>query len=563
MVRIRLAGCLALVIGFAGAEAAPPKPASPASPVVLDRGAWARFLDQASFGATPEEIEGYATADFRAHIEQQAALPATLFPLLPAYPSSSTQGCPASATDNPNCIRDNYSMYPLQVHFFKTALTAPDQLRQRVAFALSQIFVVSGLKIRQPSSMAPYLNLLVEGAFGNFRDLLERVTVSPVMGQYLDMVNSVAATPNSTARPNENYARELLQLFSIGLVQLNPDGSVVKDPKGQPVPSFSQETIEGFCRAFTGWTYATAPGASPKRQNPAFFQAPMEVYRLNGKDLTHDHGAKPLLTYPGALQTVLPPNQDALVDLKGALDNLFNHPNLGPFLAKRLIQQLVTSNPSPAYVARVAAVFDRNARGERGDLLATVTQILLDQEARQPDLRPEAGKFKEPVLFITSLLRALKASSDGVLNARSASLGQDVFRAPSVFNYYPASFPVVGSDLEGPEFALAGSAALIARANLVNTLVYGKITSPAPDTGTMLNLASLDVPAQQPDPTALLDVLSITLLHDAMPASMRATLARSSALSCTLVNGICSNARARAQAALYLVASSAAFQIQR
>lgn len=558
----RCAVLLGLLLGPLVTEAAKPK--AVAAPVI-SRGDWARFLQQATFGPRPQEIEGYLTADYPAWISAQVALPPTRYPDLTPFPSNSSEGCPSTVTDNPNCVRDHYSMYPLQVHFFKAALTAPDQLRQRVAFALSQIFVVSGVRIRQPSSLAPFLNVLVDGAFGNFRDLIEAVTLNPAMGQYLDMVNSLAATPNSTARPNENYARELLQLFSIGLEQLNLDGSVKRDASGQALPTFAQETVEGFTRAFTGWTYATLPGATPRRTNPANFQAPMEVYRVNGRDVTHDHAAKPLLNYPGARQTVLPANQDAAVDLREALDNLAGHPNIGPFLARRLIQQLVSSNPSSAYIARVASVFNDNGQGVRGDLKATVTQILLDPEARQaPESRPDGGKLREPVLFLTTLLRGVGAESDGILNSRTQPLGEDVFRAPSVFNYYPARFQIPGTSLEGPEFALAGSAALIARANLVNTLVYSKITSPAPDTGTFLSFVALDALAAQPDPGPLLDALSATLLQDAMSPVMRATLQRSAALACTAsAAGSCSNAHARAQAALYLVASSAAFQIQR
>ena len=562
MYSTRCAVLLGLLLGPLVTEAAKPK-AAPAP--VISRGDWARFLQQATFGPKPQEIEDYPKADYSAWIASQVALPPTRYPNLPAFPSNSADGCPSTATDNPNCVRDNYSMYPLQVHFFKTALTAQDQLRQRVAFALSQIFVVSGVRIRQPSSLAPFLNILVDGAFGNFRELLEAITVNPAMGQYLDMVNSVAATPNSTARPNENYARELLQLFSIGLEPLNLDGSPKRDAAGQTVPTFQQETVEGFTRAFTGWTYATLPGATPRRANPANFLAPMEVYRVNGKAVTHDAAAKTLLNYPGVTRAVLPANQDAAVDLKEALDNLFGHPNVGPFVARRLIQQLVSSNPSPGYVARVASAFNDNGQGVRGDLKATVTQILLDPEAREaPGSRPEAGKFREPVLFLTTLLRGVGAESDGILNSRTQPLGEDVFRAPSVFNYYPARYPIPGTSLEGPEFALAGSAALIARANLVNTLVYSKITSPAPDTGTALSFGVLDALAAQPDPGPLLDTLSANLLQDGMSPIMRATLQRASALACTpMATGSCSNAHARAQAALYLVATSAAFQIQR
>jgi len=358
------------------------------------------FLDQATFGPTPAETDAWGSQDPVPWIQAQAGVAPTLYPSLPVYPSNAQTGCPGTGAVYTACIAQNYSMYPLQVQFFQNALSAPDQLRQKIAFSLSQILVVSGNKVRQPSSMGPYLNVLVNGALGNFRDLLQNVTLNPAMGHYLDMVNSDPASSNGIVKPNENYAREVLQLFSVGLYLLNADGSLVLDASGQPIPAYNQDTIEGFARAFTGWTYATLPGASPQRHNPQNFQGTMEVYRTNGKDTNHDHGAKQLMTYPGAVSASLPANQDATLDLSQALDNIFYHPNVGPFIGKQLIQHLVTSNPSPAYVARVSAVFNNNGRGIRGDLLATVQAILTDPEARGAPMDPvNFGKLREPVLF--------------------------------------------------------------------------------------------------------------------------------------------------------------------
>ena len=335
--RYFFASCLLWVSSLADAEIYH----GPASVAARSRSDWSRFLDQATFGPRSVEIDAWAMRDLAAWIAGQGLIEPTLFPFLPIYPSSTAQGCPGTGTDYSNCVRDNYSMYPLQVQFFKNALGAEDQLRQRVAYALSQVLVVSGVKIRQPSSMVPYLNLLVQGALGNFRDLLESITLNPAMGQYLDMVNSDPATSNGVVKPNENYAREVLQLFSVGINRLNPDGSLARDAAGLPIPNYTQETIEAFARAFTGWTYASLTGAKPLRHNPQNFQSPMEVYRVNGKDQNHDHSAKHLLDYPGAISRDLPPNQDAQLDMKGALDNIFNHPNVGPFIGKQLIQHLV------------------------------------------------------------------------------------------------------------------------------------------------------------------------------------------------------------------------------
>lgn len=522
---------------------------------------WSRFLDQASFGPTPNDIDAWASQNPVAWIQNQASLPPTLYPSLAAYPGNAQVGCPGTGAVYTACITQNYSMYPLQVQFFLNALAAPDQLRQRVAFSLSQILVVSGNKVRQPSSMAPYLNVLVNGALGNFRDLLQSITLNPAMGHYLDMVNSDPASSNGIVKPNENYAREVLQLFSLGLNLLHPDGTWVLDASGQPIPAYNQDIIEGFARAFTGWTYATQSGATPQRHNPQNFQAAMEVYRSNGKDLNHDHGAKQLLNYPGAVNTTLPANQDAALDLSQALDNIFYHPNVGPFIGRQLIQHLVTSNPSPGYVARVAAAFNNNGRGVRGDLLATVQAILTDPEARGAPMDPvNFGRLREPALFLTAFLRANNGVSDGILNPKIQPMGQDLFNSPTVFNYYPHDYTVPGTSIQGPEFGIASTAAGILRANLINALVYSQINSPG--TGTAISLSGLDALGAKSDATALLAHLNTYLLHGALTSDVAIRVKK--ALSCSKSSsGHCSNGHARVQAAVYLLATSSLFQIQR
>lgn len=521
---------------------------------------WARFLDQATFGATPSDIDSWKHQTIDGWIKNQAAIPPTLYPDLTPYPQSANTGCPGTGTIRSSCIQQNYSMYPLQVQFFKNALTAPDQLRQKIAFALSQIFVVSGVKVQQPSSVGPYLNVLVKGALGNFRDLLEKVTLNPAMGYYLDMVNSDIASANGVLKPNENYAREVLQLFSIGLYRLNRNGSPMLDKKKQPIPAYSQDDIEGFAAAFTGWTYATRSGATPQKHNPQNYQSPMEIYRVGGKDVNHDHSAKTLLSYKGSVNTNLPADQDAAQDMSEALDNIFHHPNVGPFIGKMLIQFLVTSNPSPGYVSRVTAAFNDNGHGVRGDLLATVRAILTDKEARGTQHGSTAfGKLREPALFLTAFLRGTDGSSDGILNARIAPMGEDIFNSTTVFNYYPHSFAVSGTSLQGPEFAIATSASAIQRINLIHSLVYSKITSTG--SGTSISLAPLETLAASPDSTALIAYLNTYLLHGALNREVAMQI--QTAISCKeTTTGVCSNARARAQAALYLAATASIYQIQ-
>src|SRR5262249_55904359 len=276
-------------------------------------------------------------------LNEQFSLPASSYPTLPLYPNSVPVGCGTT------CQRDNYSMYPLQNRFFTNGLYGQDQLRQRVAWALHKIVVISGNTVTQPSRVTPYLQLLDRNAFGNFRDILYQITLNPGMGRYLDMAT------NTVYNPNENYGREILQLFSIGTVRLNPDGTRQVDLSGRPIPTYDQRIVTGFGRVLTGWSFAAPP-------------APGYTNYLDPMVLTpsdHDTGPKPLLN--GAM---LPGGGDADQELNAAIDNIFLHSNVGPYIGSLLIHSLVTSNPSPAYVARVTAAFNDNGAGVRGDLKA-------------------------------------------------------------------------------------------------------------------------------------------------------------------------------------------------
>jgi uncharacterized protein (DUF1800 family) len=545
----------ALVLALAGASrpVVHPDPALP-SPGKSDPSDVIRFLEQATFGPTPALARYVQSVGIEAYLEEQLAARGSFYPAMKAMPADSTVGCPADGADA-NCFRDNYSMYPLQVRFFQNALGQEDQLRQRVAFALHEIVVVSGVKVRQPSQVGPYLNLLLDGALGNYRDLLEGITLSPAMGNYLDMVNNDA--PTGSASANENYAREILQLFSIGLDTLNQDGTPQRDLSGTPVPTYNQATITQFAKVFTGWTYATLPGAAGQKHNPANYLAPMWLYRnAAGVDTNHDKSAKSLLVYPGAVHQTLPANRDGAVDLQEALDNVFHHPNVGPFLGKQLIQHLVTSNPSPAYVARVAAAFANDGTGARGNLGAVVRSILLDPEARGAvKSDPAYGRLREPVLLVTNLCRALGATSDGILAATANGLGQNLFNPATVFSYYPHVYEVPGTSLQGPEFGIQTGVAAQARANLVNTLAFSQIKVSAPDFGTWLDLRGLQ--ALAPDPARLVGELNWILMHGSMSDAMKQTVT-DAVSSVTATNTLL-----RAQTALYLVATSSQYQVAR
>ncbi len=428
----------------------------------------------------------------------------------------------------------------LQRRFFVNAVQGRDQLRQRVAFALSQIFVVSGNKLNDPRAFAPWLRLLSADAFGNYATLLRDVTLSPAMGVYLDMVNNDRPDPVAGTNPNENYAREILQLFSTGLLQLNADGTPKLDGRGAAIPTYDQNVVEGFAHVFTGWTYPTAPGAVPDFPNPERYDGPMEVSEAH-----HDTGSKQLLR-----GVRLPPGQTAAKDLADALDNIVQGPTVGPFIGLRLIQRLVKSNPSPAYVARVAAAFANNGRGARGDLKSVIRAVLLDPEARREGPPGTTdGKLREPVLFIAALLRALGAQTDGSgLADYAASMRQNLFYPPTVFNYYPPTYRVPGSTLLGPEFKLRTGPSVLAKASFVDDLLSGNIA------GTTVDLAPLNAVAS--DAGKLADALGSLLLRSDLSSRARQAL----------VSGISSlpadDLAGRSRAGVFLVATSTQFEVQ-
>jgi hypothetical protein len=538
-----------IAIGFLAAAAT----AAAASPPDEDDAV--RFLEQATWGPNDALLAHIRSVGFEKFLDEQIAAPATRYPDLPPYPASRKVGCPDGS--DPTCVRDHYTMYPLQVAFFRNGVNGGDQLRQRVAFALHEILVVSGLKVKQPSAMSPYLNLLAADALGNFRTLLEDITLNPAMGDYLDMVNNDKADPTGTVQPNENYAREVMQLFSTGVHLLAPDGAPLLDASGEPIPVYDQDTIEGFAHAFTGWTYAAFPGAPTRPHNPRNYGSPMVLYRnARGQDVNHDKGEKELLSYVGARFATLPANQDGQVDLEEALDNIFQHPNVGPFLGRQLIQHLVTSNPSPAYVERIGRVFADDGHGVRGNLAAVVRAILLDPEARGAVKTDENfGKLREPAQLILGLLRAFAGQTDGVLDSVARKMGQDIFDSPSVFSYYPHDYPLPDTTLEGPEFGIESTSTAISRMNFVTSLSFPKIDPPPPATGTSIDLSSLVSLAGSPD--ALVGKLDRLLLHGTMSGPMRDfVIGAVSAIDP-------SQASSRAGAALQLVAGSSQYQVQR
>ena len=498
-----------------------------------------RFLEQSTFGPTLDLIAHVQQVGFEAFIDEQFALPAPIFPLLDNLPSSPSQGCKEI------CQRDNYSMYLLQRGSYAAFITSEHQLRLRMMVALSQIFVVSAVNpsLRQPSRMLPYLSVLSNASFGNFRQLLTEITLNPAMGRFLDTVN------NHRERPNENYARELLQLLTIGVNLLNPDGTPVVDASGQPVPAYDQSTITAFARVFTGWVFT-----APEKEGVPNYNEPM----VPGARNAHDRQPKTLLN-----GVTLPGDRDAPTDLRDALDNIFAHQNVGPFISRRLIQHMVSSNPSPLYVQRVAAVF----RATGGDMKSVIKAILLDIEARTdpatgPPGNPLSGYLREPILWTTSFLRMFGpllvtdfVLADSFLPG-GLVMGQDLYRPPSVFSFYPPDNVVAGDAILGPEFAIYSTSTALARTNFAYQVIYKQMnTNDNRPVGTYIDLTS--VASAGNDPVGLVDALNHIFLGGRMSPEMRAVIISST------VALPASNPLARLRNALFLIVTSPQYLVQR
>ncbi|MCE2863618.1 MAG: DUF1800 family protein [Opitutaceae bacterium] len=502
------------------APAAPPRLADEA----LAATDAARFLIQATFGPTGAEIDalsGKRQADLDTWITAQMAAP-------PSFHLDATDEdfrTYSAVGDNPQ-----YNQQNRQAAWWRTALTARDQLRQRVAFALSQIFVVSDVNptlANNPRALANYYDILVRGAFGNARQLLEEITLSPVMGIYLSSLRNAKATFDASGRqltaPDENYAREIMQLFSVGLMELQPDGLPRLNEVGAPIPTYDNRTISEMAKVFTGLGFYSAAPAPNFRGEPANYLRPMMFYPA-----FHEEGEKTIIT-----GRKLPARQTPPQNLKDTLDTLFNHPNAGPFLVRQLIQRLVTSNPSPGYVYRVAQIFANNGAGVRGDLGAVVRALLLDYEARSAALATTAsyGKLKEPLLRTTAILRAFDG---GANNGRflfanpETNLAQAALRAPTVFNFFEPDFVQPGTlataGLVAPEYQIVTDTTAISVPNQLWNFIYagrsgiaGATSTANPAEGTLGVKLDAAMLALARNPRALVDRMNLILAGGALP----------------------------------------------
>ena len=544
-----------------------------------------RFLEQASWGPTSAEVARVKAIGFRAYLNEQFSLPPTNLAKGSNYPDlifpvdQQDSECPISPVifdpsyNQAVCIRDKFTMYPLQRTFFSGALYGNDQLRQRVAFALHQILVVSGSsEVNRPSWMTPYLQALDRNAFGNYQTLLSEITLTPAMGEYLDMRLSTRTSPN------ENFAREVLQLFSVGTDLLNPDGTPQRDAQGNTIPTYTQADVNEFTRVFTGWNFALPfVGATTNFRDP--------MVPRGGTN--HDVGAKTLLNGFTIAACSSSNTTCAQSDMIAVMNHLANHPNVGPFIGKQLIQHLVTSNPSPAYVERVAKVFNNDCSGlypqgclnVRGHLKLVVQAILLDPEARG-DLKtdPNYGKLREPAQYINGFLRAFNVksfdkttTSDGVLGTRggdfTGAIDQPIFQPPTVFSYYQPHYEVPGTKILGPAFGILSTTTTLRRANNINTLIYTGVTanttptaaSPDRPRGTSIDIANLEALAG--NPADVVNALDALLLHGTMNSQMRSSIM--TAMNAINDANVTTRNQKRARIAVYLVATSSQYDVQR
>ena len=492
-----------------------------------------RFLAQATLGADRELIQQVTERGIEAWIDAQFALPQS--------------GILAYLRQNLFDESQIPEMVPRRELFrfamWNAIVKGRDLLRQRVALALSEIFVIS-TEVDEiydaANGVANWYDMLLRNAFGNFRDLLEEVTYSPIMGHYLSHASNRKTSLVDNRFPDENYAREIMQLFTIGLFLLNEDGSLLLDGKNQPIPTYDNRHITEFAKVFTGLTYDIADDPhidwaasfGDGRLNAHTATRPMVMW-----DEEHEPGPKTLLQ-----GYTLPAGQSGALDIAAALDHLFEHPNVAPFIGRRLIQRLVKSNPSPAYIARVTAAFNDNGAGVRGDMQAVVKAILLDEEARDPIYLsdPQNGKLREPFMRFTQLVRAFHFSNPqdkfwdeggGV----EPELGQYMFNAPSVFNFFSPDYrppgPIGDAGLTAPEFQLLNSYTAISTINYwYSALEWEYLISP-PAPGVTFRGQSYDIQQPLPDLSyeltllsdidALLDHLDLLLTYGTLSTAMR------------------------------------------
>ncbi|MDC8770187.1 DUF1800 domain-containing protein [Roseateles albus] len=517
--------------GAAGDTAGPSSnPASPSSPAPTvakpgSREEAMRFLMQASFGPTEASIAAVMDKGYEPWLDEQLAKPASMHRLNWDASDAAVKALKATDSAGSREVLDS---------FYKVAITGDDQLRQRVAYALSQIMVVSMAQDNvgnQPRAVASYLDTLSANAFGNYRVLLEQVATHPAMGLYLSHLKNQKEDAKTGRVPDENFAREVMQLFSIGLIELNADGSP-KLEAGAPKPSYTADDIAGMAKVFTGLSWDGPDTADGRFWGwcPDYCEADRAFKPMQGYSQFHSLSEKKFLGKVVAAQV----KADPAASLKAGLDALALHANVGPFIGRQMIQRLVTSNPSPDYVARVSKAFGA------GDMKAMVKAILLDSEARDAGLaaQPSYGKLQEPVLRLTAALRALGASSDsgawliGATDDPATQLGQSPLRSPSVFNFYRPGFIAPGSEsgaakLTMPELQLVQETSVAGYANFIKGGVAGGFGQRGLDWKAARNDVQFDLTALialAAKPADLVEQVSKQLLGGRSNAALKAEM---------------------------------------
>jgi uncharacterized protein (DUF1800 family) len=531
----RTAAALALVVFIAACgggsgsspETAPDSPAA-AGPSNAPAAA-SRFLTQATFGPTSPEITRLSAMTYSGWIDEQFAKPQSLHRTYLNQVSADLVATGGTLTQDK--FFDSY---------WSQAIAGDDQLRQRAAFALSQIFVISftDATLRtQVRGVGSYYDMLGENAFGNFRSMLEAVALHPMMGVYLSHLKNQKEDTATGRVPDLNFAREITQLFTIGQYKLNADGTNVIGSDGKVANAYVPADLEGLSQVFTGWSWYAGPTLTDRTNNRFFGGTanverdwrPMQDYnRYVANTDFHSISAKNFLGTTIPAQTLT--TADTKNDLKIALDTLFNHPNVGPFIGKQLIQRLVTSNPSAAYVGRVSAAFNNNGTGVRGDMKAVWKAILLDPEARNVSSASSAGKVREPVVRLANFMRAFNSTSlsgrfEGIGNTDNpaTSLNQTPMFAPTVFNFYrpgyvPSSKPISDAGLVAPEFQIVHDVSVAGYMNYMRGLVTANATRDIQQDYTA-ELALATTPAD------LVERMNLLLFYGQMPDALRTQLA--------------------------------------
>jgi uncharacterized protein (DUF1800 family) len=537
-----------------------------------------RFLEQATFGATDGDIHHLSKVGYLEWFSEQFLTQPTLH--MTDVEEKLMINNPACAANDVTCnaalfTQNGNGQNYVAESFYQQAMAGNDQLRQRVKYSLSEMFVISstnGAVGNMPRGTADYYDMLGRDAFGNFRQLLEDVTLHPMMGEFLSMQGNDKGDANRD--PDENYAREVMQLLTIGLYQLNPDGTQKLDATGNTIPTYSNVDVMGLAKVFTGWSWNVPGDSSDKAwSNCCYYVGPgfgEDILPMQPFPGHHSTDSKSFLGVSIAASS----NPDPVGDLKIALDTLFNHPNLPPFFAKQMIQHLVTSNPSPAYVGRVAAVFIDNGQGVRGDMKAVIQAILLDDEARNATTAADNvgyGKVREPMLKYIEWARAFTAQSrDGVYNMGDVEdpvygIGQMTLRSPSVFNWFAPGFSppgtsIVNAGLVAPEMEITNVSTVVGYMNFMQSA----ISADAHNGVDVYSSYSTEV-GLAATPDALMDRLNLLLMAGQMDGSLRSKIigAISSidipsgdqeAIDAALLN--------RVKLAVYLTMASPAFNAQ-